>query len=200
MDIILPKKYAIKFNAKFIPLDFDKWNKLDISGYEKNSILKLNYYKSIVIKSKEEHILLQIGGCNYMIKQNLIYFPLFPLYHYVNLTLSPNIDIYTNPICEFDENTELNKIMIYNWIIFCGLEIIDDETNKPIETNKYLLSADGMCALAWRKYIDTDIEKFYYEYEKENEENNIDKEKIIENIYLIDKYYQLDAIKICKFV
>lgn len=25
MDIILPKNYAIKFNAEFIPQDFDKW-------------------------------------------------------------------------------------------------------------------------------------------------------------------------------
>lgn len=200
MDIILPKNYAIKFNAKFIPSDFDKWNKLDTSGYEKNSILKLNYYKSIIIKSKEEHILLQIGGCNSIIKQNLIYFPFFPLYHEINLTLSPNIDIYTNPICKFNENTGLNKIMIYNCIIFCGLEIIDVETNKPIETIKYLLSADGMCGLTMKKYIEFDIEKFYYEYEKVNEENNIDKEKIVENIYLIDKYYQSDAIKICKFI
>lgn len=145
MDIILPEKYAIKFNAEFVPPDFDKWIKLEPSGYEKNSIIKLNNYFSIIIKSKEEHILLQIGGCNYIIKQNLIYFPFFPLYHEINLTLSPNIDIYTNPICEFNENTELNKIMIYNWIIFCGLKIID--------------------------YIN-----------------------------LIDKYYQYEAIKICKFI
>lgn len=200
MDIILPAGYAIKFNAEFVPLDFDKWIKLDTSGYEKNSVLKLNQYFSIIIKSKEEHILLRIGGINFVIKQNLIYFPFFPLHHEIKLTLSPNIDIYTNPICEFNENTGLNKIMIHNWTIFCGLNIIDDETNKPIETNKYLLSADGMCGLTMKKYIDMDIEKFYYEYEKVNEENNIDKEKIIENIYLIDKYYQLDAIKICKFV
>jgi len=35
MNLILPKKYAIKFNAEFIPPDFDKWIKLDTSGYEK---------------------------------------------------------------------------------------------------------------------------------------------------------------------
>lgn len=80
------------------------------------------------------------------------------------------------------------------------MNIIDDETNKPIETNQYLLSADGMCRLTRKKYIEFDIEKFYYEYEKENNKVNTDKEKIIDDINLIDKYYQYEAIKICKFI
>lgn len=200
MNTKLLKKYAIKFNAEYVPTNFDKWIKLDTSEYKKNSIITLNDYSSVIIKSKEKHILLQMGGCNYKIKQNYIYFPFFPAHHLVNLTINPNIDIHTNPICEFNENTELNEIMITYYIIFCGLNIIDYETNKPFESNTYLLSADGMIGLTRKKYIDTDIEKFYYEYEKENNKVNTDKEKIINDINLIDKYYQYEAIKICEFI
>lgn len=35
MKLILPARYAIKFNAEFVPPDFDKWVKLDTSEYEK---------------------------------------------------------------------------------------------------------------------------------------------------------------------
>lgn len=89
--------------------------------------------------------------------------------------------------------------MIDNDVIFCGMKIID-ETSGMNDNNKYLLGTSKMIGLTTKKYIDIDIEKFYYEYEKINKENNEDKEKIINDINLIDKYYQYDAIKICKFI
>lgn len=197
MKLILPARYAIKFNAEFVPPDFDKWVKLDTSGYEKNYQFELNDYSSVVIKSKEQNILLQMAGINFVINQNWIYFPFFPLYSYCRITLTPNIDIYINP--NFDTNNELNQPMIDNDVIFCGTKIID-ESGKPIDDDKYLLGTQKMIGLTTRKYIDMDIEKFYYEYENENNKVNTDKEKIINDINLIDKYYQYDAIKICKFI
>lgn len=198
MKLILPTRYAIKFNAEFVPPDFDKWIKLDTSGYENNCQFLLNDYLSVVIKSKEQNILLNLAGVNYTVNQNYIYFPFFPMYSYCNITLSPNIDIYINP--NFDANDELNQPMTDNDVIFCGMKIID-ESSKLITNDRYLLGTQKMIGLTMRKYIDIDIEKFYYEYEKEN--NKLlyaDKEKIIDDINLIDKYYQYDAIKICKFI
>ena len=200
MKLILPTRYAIKFNAEFVPQDFNKWIKLDTTEYEKNSQFKLNEYKSVVIKSKEQNILLKMGGINFVINQNWIYFPLFPLYHDCYITLSPNIDIYINPNLENDNNNELNQPMVDNDVIFYNLKIIDD-SDQLISGNKYLLGTHGMIGLTEMKYVDVDIEKFYYEYEKENNKLLIvDSKKIMNDIYLIDKYYQLDAIKICKFV
>lgn len=199
MKLILPSRYAIKFNAEFVPPNFDEFIKLDTSGYEKNHRFKLNNYSSVVIKSKEQNILLQMGGINYVINQNWIYFLFFPLYHDCYITLSQNIDIYINPNLDIDNN-KLNQLMIDNNVIFYNMKIIDDESNKLIDDNKYLLGAGKMIGLATNKYIDIDIEKFYYEYEKENNKVNTDKEKIIDDINLIDKYYQYEAIKICKFI
>lgn len=197
MDIKLPNEYAIKFNAEFVPIDFDKWTKLDID-YEKNKVIVLNdYAKQVVIKSKEKYILLNLG-INYMIEQNWIYFPFLPLHHNIILTLSPNIEIYSNPNSNYI--FEFNKIMAINNIIFYNMKIIDNETNNQINSDTYLLGTDGIIALTRKKYIDIDIENFYYEYEKENNENNIDEEITRNNINLIDKYYQFDAIKICKFI
>jgi len=47
-------------------------------------------------------------GINFVTNQNLIYFPFFPLYHNYHITLSQNIDIYSNPNLENDNNNELN--------------------------------------------------------------------------------------------
>jgi hypothetical protein len=193
MKLILPTRYAIKFNA-----DFDKWVKLDTSEYEKNYQFLLNDYSSVVIKSKEQNILLQISGINFVINQNWIYFPFFPLYSYCNITLTPNIDIYINPNFDIDENNELNQPIIDNDVIFCGIKIIDETSGI---NNNYLLGTSKMIGLTAKKYIDIDIEKFYYEYENENNKLlYVDKEKIINDINLIDKYYQYEDIKICKFI
>ena len=201
-QIILPIRYAIKFNVRFVPLDFDKWIKLDTSIYEINSKIELNNYKSLIIKSKESYILLDLGGIYYTINQNFIFFPLFPFYHYCYIKLSPNIDIYINPNFEPENNDELNKLMINNSVIFVGMNIINEKTNELIDTSKYnLMVIDKMIGMTTKKYVDFDIEKFYYEYEKENNKLlGIDNKKIINDICLIDKFYQLDAIKICKFI
>lgn len=199
MKLILPSGYAIKFNAEFVPPDFDKWIKLDTSGYEKNYQFLLNDYSSVVIKSKEQNILLYMAGINYTVNQNHIYIPFFPRYSFCNIILSPNIDIYINPNFDTDVNNKLIQSMKDCDVIFYNMKIID-ESSGLIGNNKYLLAIQGMIGLTTRKYIDIDIEKFYYEYEKENNKVNIDKEKIINDINLIDEYYQLDAIKFCKFV
>jgi len=40
IKLILPTRYAIKFNAEFAPQDFNKWIKLDTTEHEK--IVNLN--------------------------------------------------------------------------------------------------------------------------------------------------------------
>jgi hypothetical protein len=205
MCLILPKKYAIKFNTKFVPEDFNKWTKLEFDDKNNKKIL-LNDYKNTIIKSTETKILLNLGGLNFVIKQNCIYFPFFPEYHYFYLTLSPDIDIYIkNNVSAV--NFELNKIIsrnnstILNDVILYNLSIIDNETTDFIDSSKYLLVTNGMCGLTIKKYIDVNIEEFYYLYEQEeNTEENVEKKEIQNNISLIDKYYQQDAIKICKFI
>ena len=167
MKLILPTGYAIKFNTEFVPPDFDKWIKLDTSGYEKNYQFLLNDYSSVVIKSKEQNILLRLAGINYSINQNHIYFPFFPIYSHCHITLSPNIDIYINPNLNINVNNELNQPLTDNDVIFYNMKIID-ESSKLIGNDKNLLATQKMIGLTTRKYIEIDIEKFYYEYEKEN--------------------------------
>lgn len=201
LNMKLPNEYAIKVNVEFVPTYFKKWIKLDTSEYKKNDVLKLNNYKSVVIKSNEQNILLKIGGINYIINQNWLYFPFFPKYHNCVLTLSPNINIYINPNYELDNNIlKLNKFLMDNCVIFYNMKIIDEKTNKLMGSDKYLLSIEGMCGATMKKYVDFNIEKFYCEYEKINDEQDIDKAIINDDINFIDKYYQLEAIKICKFI
>ena len=56
--------YLIKFDVQFIPFDFDKWRKLNTEKYKKNRLL-LNKYKSLIIKSIDLDILLQMDELNY---------------------------------------------------------------------------------------------------------------------------------------
>lgn len=199
MILKLNDKYIIKFNTQYIPDNFNKWIKLDINEDDKNKQLKLNKYKSVLIKSKEKNILLQLGGINFIINENSLHIPYFPFYQYCFITLSINIDIYIIPNDESNECDDISKLLIDKSLIFSNLKIIDDE-KKPIPSEHYLFLTDGMIGLTSKKYIDINIEKFYYEYEKENINDNIEQHIINNNINLIDKYYQNNAIKICKFI
>jgi hypothetical protein len=195
MCFILPKNYAIKFNTKFVPEDFNKWTKLELDD-KNNKIILLNNYKNTIIKSTETKILLKIGGRDYVVKQDWIYFPFFTKYHEFTLILSPNINIYINNN-ELSTNNELNKIISFNDVIFHNLSIIDDVLNDFNDNSKYLFAVHGICGLMTKKYIDVNIEEFYYLYEQEE---TVEKKEIQNDINLIDKYYQQDAIKICKFI
>ena len=74
-------------------------------------------------------------------------------------------------------------------------------THKKLGVEEKADQLKGVEYLKGLKYVDINIEKFYYEYEQENNKlPNIDKNKVLNDIYLIDKYFQLGAIKICEFI
>lgn len=230
------EKFVIKFDAQHIPVNFDKWIKLDTDKY-KDDEFRLNDYKSVVIKSTDSNILFRVGGVKYVIKQNMVYFPFIPIYHDCIIKLSSKISVYVNNdkseskfdlvhdqkvdlLSEPEPNiigNELHKLMMelikskcYVGTIFLNLEIyyLDEDIIQDVEQGDEFCMCmhDGMIRTYLEKQIckniDTpyNIEKFYYEYQTLSKELNVDDAKIIDSINLIDKYYQLEVIKIYKYI
>lgn len=230
------EKFVIKFDAQHIPVNFDKWIKLDTDKY-KDDEFRLNDYKSVVIKSTDSNILFRIGGgVKYVIKQNMVYFPFILIYHDCIIKLSSKISVYVNNdkseskfdlvhdqkvdlLSELEPiniGDELHKLMMelsnskcHISTIFSNLEIhpLDEDVEDVEDVECCLCMYDnyGICTKkAISLYVDFDtpynIEKFYYEYQTLSKELNVDDAKIIDNINLIDKYYQLEVIKIYKYI
>lgn len=216
LNLLLAGNYIIEFNDQYIPFDFDKWRKLDTKECNENKLL-LDKYRSVIIKSMNSNILLQMGGTDYVIKHNTFYFPFLNNFHQCYIMLCPGIDIFINDelASPFETNNnagELYKLMMkmmthisfdfLNRTVFSGGKINYQNRGNigQIEDNYNLHMAHGMYSIMNVKYIPVDIGEFYCDYQTINKKLNVDDEKIIDDINLIDKYYQLGAIKFCEFV
>ncbi len=210
----IQNKYYIHFDTNKLPLDFNKWVKLDNNlleykkygitleydnKYTNNNYLFLNKYNSVVINSKKDFNL-ETGGCMYTFEKGIKYLPIFPQYHSIDIQMNNDIEIYVEPQIYNHNEIEKNKFNYYD-------SNLKNELTLLLENFKYMygnlniisedykdmnLVVDNGCSGTVPKVSNKniDVDEFYFDLETFGFENLINP---------IDKYVQFDFIKIFKF-
>lgn len=105
-------KYFISFDTNKLPIDFDKWIKLEnnMFTYDYKNISKksnidifknfnwlfLNQYYYVVVESKSDFYM-SCGSAIYKFEKGIKYLPIFPHYHDIYLKITSDVNVFIEP-------------------------------------------------------------------------------------------------------
>ena len=161
--------------------------------------LLLNEYYYVVIDSLRSNFFMILGGLRYEFEKGIKFLPVFPLYHDIQIEITPEIKIYIEPNIynrvkvqkiHYDYNyypsNELLSILNNFPYMYCNMNIVSSDY-----INYFIAVENGIINPVLKKYKkNINEEKFYLDIELNNL-NNL--------IHLYDKYIQYEFIKIYKF-